>query len=187
MFSTVFMIILSFNPFPHTTILQQTTLNIFCQQIENLSNWMDNLWQKVENIVAKGEIAHFVQFILLSLCFQNAVCCSGIRKRLYFVCCVSVVCGKGLRKNFWKTNVLLLNRVQKILAKGQVAHYDQIHHNVFKLPLLYMRENMWESAYRDIVDKKQSLTLSVKKKLSEATEFWKHCGQRWNCSWWINN
>ena len=71
------------NPFPHTTILQQTTLNIFCQKIENLYNWMDNLWLKVENIVSKGEIARFVQFLLLSLCFQKAVCCRGIRKRLY--------------------------------------------------------------------------------------------------------
>ena len=26
------------NPFPHTTILQQTSLNIFCQKIENLYN-----------------------------------------------------------------------------------------------------------------------------------------------------
>ena len=26
------------NPFPHTTNLQQTTLNIFCQKIENLYN-----------------------------------------------------------------------------------------------------------------------------------------------------
>ena len=42
------------NPFPHTTILQQTTLNVFCQNIKNLHKWMDNLWQKVENIVAKG-------------------------------------------------------------------------------------------------------------------------------------
>ena len=31
------------NPFPHTTILQQTTLNIFCQKLENLYNYMDNL------------------------------------------------------------------------------------------------------------------------------------------------
>ena len=71
------------NPFPHTTILQQTTLNIFCQKIENLYNWMDNLWLKVENIVAKGEIACFEQFFLLSLCFQKAVCCRGVRKHLY--------------------------------------------------------------------------------------------------------
>ena len=35
-------------PFPHTTILQQTTLNIICQKMENLYNWMDNLWLKVE-------------------------------------------------------------------------------------------------------------------------------------------
>ena len=27
-----------FNPFPHTTILQQTTLNVFCQNIGNLYN-----------------------------------------------------------------------------------------------------------------------------------------------------
>ena len=45
-----------FNPFPHTTILQQTTLNIFCQKEENLYNciieWITydkkwkTLWQK---------------------------------------------------------------------------------------------------------------------------------------------
>ena len=28
--------LLSFNPFPHTTFLQQTISNIFCQKIENL-------------------------------------------------------------------------------------------------------------------------------------------------------
>ena len=31
---------------------------------------MDNLWLKVENMVTKWEIACFVQFLLLSLCFQ---------------------------------------------------------------------------------------------------------------------
>ena len=35
----------------------------------------DNIWLKVENIVAKWEIARFVQFLHLSLCFQKAVCC----------------------------------------------------------------------------------------------------------------
>ena len=63
----------NFNPFPHSTILQQTSLNIFCQNIENLYNSMDNLWLKMENIVAKGEIARFEQFLLLSLCFQKDV------------------------------------------------------------------------------------------------------------------
>ena len=47
-----------------------------------ISNWMDNLWLKVENIVAKGEIACFEQFLLLSLCFQKAFCCRGVRKHL---------------------------------------------------------------------------------------------------------
>ena len=32
---------------------------------------MDNLGLKVENIVAKREIACFEQFLLLSLCFQK--------------------------------------------------------------------------------------------------------------------
>ena len=98
------------NPFPHMTILKQTTLNIFCQKIETLYNWrlidsrdstpflteflsyisaasspthafpgfltfnwMDDLWLKEENIVAKEEIARFEQFLLLSLyMFSNS-------------------------------------------------------------------------------------------------------------------
>ena len=60
-----------FNPFPHTTILQQTTLNIFCQKIENLFNWMDNLWLKAENIVAKGEIERFVTMFSKSCLLQR--------------------------------------------------------------------------------------------------------------------
>ena len=44
---------------------------------------MDNLCLKVENIMAKGEMAHFKKFRLLSLCFQKDVCCKGVRKRLY--------------------------------------------------------------------------------------------------------
>ena len=68
----------------YTTNMQQTTSNVFCQNIENLFNWMDNLWRKVENIVTKGEIVRFVQFLLLSLCFQKAVRCRGVRKRLLY-------------------------------------------------------------------------------------------------------
>ena len=33
--------------------------------------------------MAKGEIARFEQFLVLLLCFQKAVCCRGVRKRLY--------------------------------------------------------------------------------------------------------
>ena len=58
------MIWMKFNPSPHTTILQQTTLNLY------LFNWIDNLWLKVKSIVAKREIACFEQFLLLSICFK---------------------------------------------------------------------------------------------------------------------
>ena len=46
-------------------------LNIFCQEMENLDNWMDNLWLKVENIVAKGEIARFVTLFSKSCLLQK--------------------------------------------------------------------------------------------------------------------
>ena len=74
------------NPLPHTTILQQTTLNIykkdiilllliikiyfFYQKIENLYNWMDNLWLKLENIVIQGKIARSEQFLIFYV-FKN--------------------------------------------------------------------------------------------------------------------
>ena len=78
------------NPFPHRTILQQTTLNIFYQKIENLFNWMDNLWLKVENIVSKGEIARFEQFLLLSLFSKS--CLLQRRQK-------ASIWGKGLNPN----------------------------------------------------------------------------------------
>ena len=31
----------------------------------------------------EGEIDQFEQFLLLSLCFQKAACCIGVRKRQY--------------------------------------------------------------------------------------------------------
>ena len=63
--------LVGFNPFPHTTILQQTTLNIFCQKTENIYNWMDNLWLKVENIVTKGEIALLCNFLFCYYVFKK--------------------------------------------------------------------------------------------------------------------
>ena len=69
------------NPFPHTTILQQKTLNIFCQKIENLGKWMDNLLLTVENIVAKGDIAHFEQFLLCHYVFKKLSTSEGVYMR----------------------------------------------------------------------------------------------------------
>ena len=110
---------------------------------------MDYLWLKVENIVAKGEIARFVQFLLLSLCFQIAVCCRGVRKRLYE--------GKGLGSSklktiaktwqiydlflFHKENLLiiflpLLNIIKHIGGKVEMPQikyqrFSPLSHNVF--------------------------------------------------------
>ena len=33
--------------------------------------------------LAKGEIARFEQFLLLSLCFQKGFCCRGVRESVY--------------------------------------------------------------------------------------------------------
>ena len=63
---------MSLNSFQHTTNLQQTTENIpILMKVQSLN--------KVENMVTKGEIACFEQFLLLSPCFQKSVCCRGIR------------------------------------------------------------------------------------------------------------
>ena len=53
-----------FNPFPHTTNLQQTTLSTSFQN--NKISLYEGLLTKVKNIVAKGKIACFEQFVLLS-------------------------------------------------------------------------------------------------------------------------
>ena len=72
------------NPFPHLTILQQTTLNIFCQKIENLIEWITNeykwktLWQKEKwFLLSNFFFCHYVWpqffqlylFLPLSRCF----------------------------------------------------------------------------------------------------------------------
>ena len=66
------------------TILQQPTLNIICQNIENLYTWMDNPLLKVVNIVAKGQISCFEQFLLLSI-RQKASLWGGKGFNVYFM------------------------------------------------------------------------------------------------------
>ena len=90
-------IITGLNPFHHTTILQQTTLNVFCQNIENIHNWMDNIWQKVENIVAKGEICTFCTISSFVTMFSKS-CLLQRRQK-------ASIWGKGLKSGklvlFW--------------------------------------------------------------------------------------
>ena len=60
--------------------------------------------------MSKGEIPRFEQFLLLSLCFQTAVCCRGVRKRLYQ--------GKGYKR---PGKYIVENDV----AKVEITHYKQ--------------------------------------------------------------
>ena len=85
---------------------------------------MDNLWQKVENIVEKGEIARFVQFLLLSLCFQKAVC-------LTLSTLIRQFCSRRLWTYFvqkWKISIIewIYNLWLKV-ENGEIARFMQFH------------------------------------------------------------
>ena len=73
-----------FNPFPHRTHLQQTngTLKTSRQKTWKIST-NASINSKVEIVVAKGEIAHDEQFLLLSQCFQKSSASEASVKRLY--------------------------------------------------------------------------------------------------------
>ena len=63
----------SVNPFPPTTNLQQTPLKTNHAKTWKISINESIITEKnVENIVAKGEIAHPEQFLLLSQWFQKS-------------------------------------------------------------------------------------------------------------------
>ena len=65
------------NPFPLSSNRQQSTLKTSNQkQKKSLYKKVYQL-TKVDNIVAKGEIAPFVGM------FSKAICCRGVRRHLY--------------------------------------------------------------------------------------------------------
>ena len=72
-----------FNPFPHTINLQQATLKTYTKEIGNFLLMKIQWLNRVRNMLTQEEIARFKQFLLLSTCFKKAVCCRGIKKRLY--------------------------------------------------------------------------------------------------------
>ena len=64
---------LQVNAFPHTTNLQQMSLKLSIHhKIENLYKWKYDFFNRVEIIVANGEIAHYEQFLLLLQWFQKS-------------------------------------------------------------------------------------------------------------------
>ena len=54
----------SFNPFPHNKILDQTKLKAFADDKVNVAKMIISVFDRVENIVGKGEIA----------CTRNCLC-----------------------------------------------------------------------------------------------------------------
>ena len=67
---------------------------------------------RVENIVAKGEIVHYERFLLLSQCFQG----SPIGEAPVSVCMWE-------RLNLKETN---LTRLENIVRKGDIVQLEQI-------------------------------------------------------------
>ena len=60
------------NPFPHDTILDQTNSKAFADDKLNVTKIIISIFDRVENIVGKGEIARYEQFLLFLQRLQNA-------------------------------------------------------------------------------------------------------------------
>ena len=75
--------LLWFNPFPHTTNLQQTTLKTYWQNRgKSVYYNKDTINEKSGKHVTKGEMAGFELFLLLSV-FSKVVCSRDITNSLY--------------------------------------------------------------------------------------------------------
>ena len=84
------MIILNFvfNPFPNDKILDQTKLKAFADQKLNVTKMIISVFDRVENIVGKGEIA----------CTSNFFFSHNVFKRLLSQICQKLsLCGNGLK------------------------------------------------------------------------------------------
>ena len=60
-----------FNPFLHDKILYQTKLKAFADDKLDVTKKIISVFDRVENIVGKEEIARYEQFLLFPRCFQN--------------------------------------------------------------------------------------------------------------------
>ena len=67
-----------FNLFPHDKILDQTKLKAFADDKLNITKVIVSVFNRVENIVGKGEIACHEQFLLFPQYFQTAFHCAGM-------------------------------------------------------------------------------------------------------------
>ena len=60
-----------FNPLPHTSILGSSNSAANEDMMSKIWTNGDKLSDRVENIVGKGEIARYEQFLLFLQCFQK--------------------------------------------------------------------------------------------------------------------
>ena len=60
------------NPFPHNKILDQTKLKAFADDKLDITKMIISVFDRVENIVGKGEIACTSNFSFYPQCFQKA-------------------------------------------------------------------------------------------------------------------
>ena len=63
-----------FNPFLHKTSMKQTTSKTSGKKYGICLYMKAKSLNRVENIVAKGKISHYEQFLLLPQCFQKVIC-----------------------------------------------------------------------------------------------------------------
>ena len=56
---------------PHNTILEQSRMKDFADDKINLTQTLNFVLERVENIVGKGENAGYQHFLLFPHCFQN--------------------------------------------------------------------------------------------------------------------
>ena len=78
-----------FHSFPHDNILDQTKLKAFADDKLNVTKMIISVFDRVENIVRKGEIA----------CRSSFSFSHNVFKRLLFQTCQKVsMCGNGLKR-----------------------------------------------------------------------------------------
>ena len=61
-----------FNPFPHDKILDQNKLKAFADDKLNVTKMIISVFDRVENIMGKGDIACTISFSFSPQCFQKA-------------------------------------------------------------------------------------------------------------------
>ena len=75
--------ILCFNPFPRDKILDQTKLNAFADDELNVTKMIISVFDRVENIVGKGEIACTSNFSFSHNVFKRLLSQSRQKASLY--------------------------------------------------------------------------------------------------------